>query len=317
MIHDKNIARNAGIDPSKISGGAYLGETIYLTSKTGNYYDRLKKNTYSDLIRFDIDSAINRAVANQGDVIKIVPGYTETITGAGGITLDKAGVDIICLGRYDLRPKFLMDAATTVTMLVTAANVGWLGGVFLAGHADIAVFATITAKGFHLEKTLFEENVATENFVQVINAGAADNDFDGLEVIDCVFDMVDTASVGCIILNANNKDVVIQGNRINGDFGNTTYAPIYSPSTEECKNIFVEGNVIHNLHDGNAAVGISLSNIASTGSIIHNHVGHQDVDGGTAILAGAAGLYVGENYTSSVLGTASGYLYPAADDGAS
>ena len=44
-----------------------------------------------------------------------------------------------------------------------------------------------------------------------------------------------------------------------------------------------------------------------------NHIGAQDTAGDTGILAGAAGLYCGENYQTGVLGTKSGYLYPAAD----
>ncbi|NIS17409.1 MAG: hypothetical protein GWN14_27990, partial [candidate division Zixibacteria bacterium] len=78
---------------------------------------------------------------------------------------------------------------------------------------------------------------------------------------------------------------------ITGDFDASPYAPIYSASTEIHKNIVVAGNLIHNQHDGNAAVGISIANTASTGWIVHNHVGHQDAAGETPILAGAAGLY--------------------------
>ena len=260
-----------------------------------------------------LDAALDLCVANKGDVIMIKPNHAETITGAGGITLDKAGVSIIGLGRYDSRPAFLMDGAVTVSMVVSAANCGMDNLVFRAGHADIAIFANIHAKGFHFNRCHLEENTTNENFLNCINAGTADNDFDGLSITDCVFDMVDAASTGCITLNKNSKDVVIQGNRINGDYGNSTYAPIYAPSTEVQKNIFVADNVIHNLHDANAAVGISIANTSSTGAIIRNFVGHQDTAAETPVLAGAAGLFVAENYCSGVLGTASGYLYPAAD----
>ena len=151
----------------------------------------------------------------------------------------------------------------------------------------------------------------------MLHAGSSDNDYDGLEIIDCEFIMDDAACVTAIDLLKDSADVKLIGNRITGDFDASPYAPIYSASTEIHKNIVVAHNLIHNAHDGNAAVGISIANTASTGWVVYNHVGHQDADGGTAVLGGAAGLYVGENYVSSVLGVASGYLYPAADDGAS
>lgn len=260
-----------------------------------------------------LDYAIGQCTASNGDFIYVLPGHSETITGAGGITCDVAGVSIVGIGRYDLRPTFLMDAATTVTCLVTADNVSMENLIFKAGHADIAIWGKITGKGCRIKSCSFVENVATENWVDVIHAGTDDNDYDGLEIIDCEFIMDDAACVTAIDLLKDSADVKIIGNRITGDFDASPYAPIYSASTEIHKNMVVAHNLVHNAHDGNAAVGISIANTASTGWIVYNHVGHADAAGETPILAGAAGLYVGENYASGVRGTASGYLYPAVD----
>lgn len=260
-----------------------------------------------------IDAATTLCTANKGDVVMIKPGHAETITGAGGITFDKAGVFYVGLGTYDNRPTFLMDGAATVTALVTAANVHIENCVFKAGHADIVVWTTVTAKGFTCMDCHFEENTTNENFKTVFSIGAADNDADGLNLVRNVIVQGDTADLHGIIINKNQNDVCLVGNRISGDYDSSPYAPVYAPSTEIMKNILVAGNLIHNQHNGNAAVGISIANTASTGWIVYNQVGHQDTAGDTPILAGAAGLYCGENYASGVLGTASGYLYPAAD----
>lgn len=286
------------------------GSVFFVDSSTGSDSNDGKSK---DLPLATLDRALTLCTANKGDVIYLMPGHAETITGAGGITLDKAGVSVIGLGRYDARPAFLMDGAATVTALVTAANVTVKNCVFRAGHADIAVCFTITAKGFRLDSCLFEQNVVNENWVDIIHAGAADNDYDGLEIVNCEFHVYDDALVTAIDLLKNANDVKIIGNRIIGDFNAAPYAPIYCADTEIQLNILVYGNYIHNLHDGNAAVGIAIANVASTGWIIGNHVGHQDVAGETPILAGAAGLYVGQNWASGVLGTASGYNYPAVD----
>lgn len=260
-----------------------------------------------------LDYALSKMTANNDDLLYIGAGHSETITGAGGITLDVAGITIIGGGRYDTRPTFLMDGAATVTALVTAANVHLENVIFKAGHADIAVCFHVSAKGFTIKSCLFEENVATENWVDVIHAGTDDNDYDGLEIIDCVFKMDDAACVTAIDLLKNSADVKIIGNRILGDFDASPYGPIYSAATEIHLNMLVEGNLIHNQHDDNAVTGISIANTASTGWIVGNHVGHKDTAGETPVLAGAAGLYCGLNYAAGVLGTASGYLYPTVD----
>lgn len=286
------------------------GSVFFVDSNTGSDDN---DGTTKDLPFATLDEALGHCTANKGDIIYLMPGHAETITGAGGITIDKAGVSIIGLGRYDARPAFLMDGATTVTALVTAANATIKNCVFRAGHADIAVCFTITAKGFRLESCLFEQNAVDENWVDIIHAGTADNDYDGLEIVNCEFHVYDDALVTAIDLLRNANDVKIIGNRIIGDFNATPFAPIYCAATEVQLNLLVYGNYVHNLHDADAATGISIANTASTGWIIGNHVGHQDIAGETPILAGALGLYVGLNYASGVLATASGYLYPAVD----
>ncbi len=287
------------------------GDIYFLHSGTGSDHGSSGKG--KDTPFATLDYALGKTTADHDDAIYIMAGHSETITGAGGITLDKAGVSIIGLGRYDARPTFLMDAATTVTALVTAANVSIENCKFLAGHADIAVCFTITAKGFKMENCLFEENVTNENWVDCIHVSAADNDADGLELIGNEIIMNDAASVTAIDLLKNINDAKIIGNRITGDFDATPYAPIYMATDEVPLNILIANNLIHNKHDGNAAVGISVTCTTATGWIIGNHIGAQDTGSETPVLGGAAGLYLGENYASGVLGTASGYLYPAAD----
>lgn len=284
--------------------------SVFFVHRTGSdgYDGKTKDYPFATL-----DFALSQCTANAGDVIILMPGHYETITGAGGITVDIAGVSIIGMGHYGLEPYFLMDGATTVTCLITAANVMLKNITFKAGHADIAIWGHISGKGVIIDSCRFIENVATENWVDVIHAGTADNDYDGLVINNCEFIMDDAACVTAIDLLKDSADVQITNNRITGDFDASPFAPIYSASTEIHKNILVENNMIHNAHDGDAAVGISIANTSSTGWIVRNHVGHQDTAGETPILAGAAGLYVGENFASGVLGTASGYTYPAID----
>ena len=124
--------------------------------------------------------------------------------------------------------------------------------------------------------------------------------------------MEDADCVPAIDLLKNSRDVKIIGNRIIGDFDGTPYAPIYSASGEIHTNILVAYNLIHNAHDGNAALCISIASV-STGWIVHNHAGHLLNTGDTPFLVAADGLYAGENYGNDRAGPTSGYLYPTAD----
>lgn len=296
-----------------------IGSGTQIPATTGKYFF-VDSNTGSDSNPgtdpeqplATLDGALTKCRDSKMDVIVLMPGHAETITGAGGITLDKIGVYIVGLGTYDLRPRFLMDGANTVTCLVTAANVTVENVVFAAGHADIAVFGTVTAKGCCFKYCKWEDNIATEDFVIGLNVGSTDNEADGFSFLYNDWS-TPNASSGIIKLVANTNDVKIVGNTFCVDCSASTYAVIYAAATEIQTNILVADNIIHNLHDANAAVGISIANTSSTGAIVRNLVGHQDTDAETPILAGAAGLFCALNYASGVLGTASGYLYPGTD----
>lgn len=84
-----------------------------------------------------IDAAIGRCTANNGDTIIVMPGHTETISAAGGVTVDVAGVSVIGLGNGADRPN-ISFTATTSTYVVTAAS-HLLQNVLCTGDVDAIV----------------------------------------------------------------------------------------------------------------------------------------------------------------------------------
>lgn len=80
-----------------------------------------------------IDEAIGKCSANNGDVIIVSPGHTETVTAAGGITADVAGVTIIGLGTGSARPTVSFTTAVGASFLVSAANVTVCNLLFAGG----------------------------------------------------------------------------------------------------------------------------------------------------------------------------------------
>jgi len=314
MIRNRNISANAAIDLTKLQGlgaqGPITGEVHYVAKSGIQSRTWIDGRVSGSNLHKTINDALSACVASRGDRIYVCPYHTETITGVGGFTLDKTGVDILGLGRYDARPVILMDGAATVSMLVTAANMSLENCVFTPGHADINYLMHVSAKGFRFAHNKIQEITTNENWIDVIHAGTADNDYDGLELVGNEIDMTDTASVTAIDLLKDANDVKIIQNSITGDFDATPFAPIYCASTEVQKQIQILHNMIHNLHNADAVSGIAVANTASTGWMMYNHVYSLDVAGETPFLTGATGLYCSQNFTT-YQGTLSGFEYPA------
>lgn len=110
-------------------GVPVMGSGIQIPSTTGRYFF-VHSGTGSNGNPGDepskplatIDFAIGLCTANKGDVIIVMPGHAESISAAGGITADVAGVSIIGLGNGTNLPTISI-ANTGAFILVTAANV--------------------------------------------------------------------------------------------------------------------------------------------------------------------------------------------------
>lgn len=101
-----------------------------------------------------IDYAVGRCTANRGDIIAVMPGHTETVTAAGGLDLDVAGIAIVGLGTGSKRATVNFTTAVGADMDVDAANITvynmlFTGGVdALTGPIDVnaADFAMINCE---------------------------------------------------------------------------------------------------------------------------------------------------------------------------
>lgn len=80
-----------------------------------------------------ISAALTNCVANRGDIIYVLPGYTETVTSA--LTISKAGVSVIGLGNGTLRPT-ITGNGTIDAVNITAANVTFDNFHFAAPETD-------------------------------------------------------------------------------------------------------------------------------------------------------------------------------------
>lgn len=168
---------NSGVLPEKGVAGADTG--------TGDYLHPFAT----------VDYAIGRCVASRGDIIAVMPGHAETISGAAGITSDVAGVAIVGLGSGSLRPNFTFSA-TASTWSVAAANLTFENLIFTAGVAEVVTMLSLTgaADDFTMSRCRFQEG-ATFNWVDAITMATG---ADRVAWYDCVWIGGDTNNDACI-----------------------------------------------------------------------------------------------------------------------
>ena len=121
------VGQRSGLFFSKQPGGMPVIQDTHVN--TGNVFfvmtggtDGVGYGLSPDAPFATIDYAIGRCTANQGDEIKVMPGHTETISAAAGITCDVAGIKITGLGWGTNRP-LVTFSATGSTWTISAASV--------------------------------------------------------------------------------------------------------------------------------------------------------------------------------------------------
>ena len=184
------------------------GQTFWVHSGTGsNGNDGTQNRPFAS-----IDYAVGRCTADRGDVIFVKPGHTETVTAAGGLDLDVAGVAVIGLGTGSLRPTINLTTATTADIDVDAANVT-LYNVLITGGIDA--------------------------LVAVLDVNAAD-----FRMIDCEYRDVTGECAKFLQADANASRMLIDGFVYDGANGAGTTAAINLVGGDRItlKNFWASGN---------------------------------------------------------------------------
>lgn len=108
---------------------AYPGKVFWVDSTAGSNGNA---GTY-DRPWATIDYAVGKCTANKGDIIMVKPGHTETVTAAGGLDLDIAGIAIVGLGAGSNRPTVNFTTVVGADMDVDAANISVVNMLFTGG----------------------------------------------------------------------------------------------------------------------------------------------------------------------------------------
>lgn len=241
-----------------------------------------------------IDYAIGRCTANKGDVILVMPGHTESVTAAGGIDCDVAGISIIGLGNGSNRPKISFSTSTSADIDIDAANVRIKNIVFdLTGIDALAAPIDVNAANFTLEDC---EIIIANATAQATLAILTDANASGMVVKNCLFYGSDDAGATAAIRLVGGSNILIKDNIFVGSYGAAVGA--ISNITTAVTNLYIIGNHIHN-RTSNSTKAITLLD-GTVGFIANNRM---QILSGTAPISAAGCSWVGGNYYANAVAT--------------
>lgn len=251
-----------------------------------------------------IDYAIGKCTASKGDIILVMPGHAETISAAGGITADVAGISIIGLGVGSNKPT-IRFSATASTFLISAANV-YVANLRVTSTIDEVVkMFSVTAAYVTLDNIEHFETASCQTIQFLLTSAAADY----LTVKNCYHYQANAAGsaqkwielVGCDNTRIlDNTFILAMNNAATTAVINATTAVV---NCEIARNIILQTG-------GTTQVSAILLASSSTGFVHDNRVAAAVTTlAGTVALASAYGA---ENYTLNTANK-SGILDPVAD----
>lgn len=260
--------------------------------------------------------ALDKCLANTGDIIMIKPGHAETISAATVLLLNKAGVAIVGLGSGSNRPTLTFPAAAA-NLPLSAANMAIQNVLFVANFADVASFITAsgtnTPTDFAVEGCEFRDTSSILNALTVVTGNATANSMSGFRFVgNKVSSLGTTAATTTIVLAAAADRLTITDNFTVHAILNDT-AALLEGGANNLTNVQIARNV--GFRPNTSSTGgsfVGSSSTACTGVAHDNRFWQLDASAGIWIATGTK-LGFFENY-SPITGAAdkSGLINPVA-----
>ncbi len=239
--------------------------------------------------------ALAQCTADQGDTIYVLPGHTESITGAAGITFNKAGVNIVGLGSGTKRPTITFSTSTAAQIIISAANTTIKNVLFdLTGVSAVVAAFSVTAVNVKFDTCDFIISKGTNAPVLGILTAATAT---GFTVENCNFTGPATSTDTCTacIKHEVGTDYVIKNSYFTGKM---TQAILNA--TTVLRGLIDSNRFV--IATGTKAIAMEAG---STPFIVNNRI---NVPSGTAPIVAAAGFVAGNVYSAAAgvtAGTAS------------
>lgn len=240
-------------------------------------------------------AALTVTTAARGDVIYVAEGYTETIVGAAGNGVTKAGIRIIGLGDGTNRPTITFTTSTAASFDITASNVMIQNIIFTNGIDAQTAMINVTGADVSFDNCDFNTNSATTGAVLgILTAATATR-----------FKVTNSRFLGPAV-NAGTTTTAQIKHEVGVDYEISTNM-FKGKLTQAILNVTtVLGGAIHNnrfvIGTGTSAITMAA---ASTPFITNNRM---NVASGTTPITAAAGFVAGNTYSAAAgvtAGTAS------------
>lgn len=239
-----------------------------------------------------IDAAINLATASNGDIIVVMEGHAESITGAAGIALDVIGLTIVGLGRGRSRPVITFTTAAGASFDITAASNHVENLVLVNGVASQTAMMNITAASVTVKDCEFQlSDGSTAAVLGILTTDPADR----LLIDGCWFH--GSAAVTAAIRIVGTDDTIVRNNIVTGPFATT--GAIEQVTTAGARHIYAGNFVFNSTADGNNKAIVLKSD--TTGLVINNRFAV--IDSTCPAPYTTAGAHLGGNYQVAAVNT--------------
>lgn len=238
-----------------------------------------------------IDGAFGKVTANNGDVIVVLPGHSETVTSTS-LNIDVAGVKVIGLGTGAAKPT-LNFTATSSRINVTAADCVLQNFRLVAGIGDV-VTAVLHATAAQNTQYLDMEFTfsSTFNFINQYTLGAA-NISDGCLWRRNYVRTADAGQLALVVTAAAHNDLKFYDNYV---VHAAAAAGLLTGGSSDFLGLDVRGNFVQTGQtDGAVGVLVITTGTASSGSIVDNDMKTADAAANVAIPI-ASKVYAARNY---------------------
>jgi len=125
------------------------GSIFFVNSNASNANDSNSGKSWSSPLA-TLDGAINKCTANNGDMILLAPGHSETYSTTGAKAIfDVAGITVVSVGKGDNRATFNFGH-TGATFTVSANSIVLAGLLFVAAVDQVTTYGTISGSDCEL-----------------------------------------------------------------------------------------------------------------------------------------------------------------------
>ena len=155
-----------GAGPILTTGNVFFVNNTVVGASDGNLGDS------PDRPLATIQRAVNLASASRNDHIIVGPGHVETVTAAGGLNLNKAGITLLGIGNKRARPIINFTTAVGASMVVSAANIFMNGFQFRGGIDALTGPIAVQAADFTLTNWTWTDITGEATTVVLTTAAA-------------------------------------------------------------------------------------------------------------------------------------------------